>query len=167
MRGFLLTVITPAVLVFGHPSTIGAQEGIPFKGLALPKILQPAGRVSCFSDQAATTGYYRNLSPDAGKPEVVLTHTPLKSQTAGGGYKIAIENDQATVDDEVTKHSDQFHVYKRDQNGVILVRFKGIGLVVITVDPQNGSFVLTDATVQRLGNRASVWVGRCFQGLGD
>lgn len=133
----------------------------------MPQVLQPSARVSCFSDQAATTGYYRNLRPELGKPEVVLTHTPLKSQAAGGGYKISIERDQATVNDEVTKRSDQFQVYKRDQSGVILIRLKDIGVETITVDPRNGSFVLTDAGVQLPWNRASVWVGRCFQGLGD
>ena len=133
----------------------------------MPQVLQPRGRVSCFSDQAATTGYYRNLSTEPGKPEVALTHSPLKSQTAGGGYKISIEKDQATVNDEVTKRSDQFHVHRRDDTGVILIRLKGVGVEVITVDPQNGSFVLTDAGVQMPWNRTNVWVERCFQGLRD
>ncbi len=124
-------------------------------------------RVSCFADHAATTGYYRNLAAEPGKPDVALTHSPLKSQTAGGGYRISIENDQATVNDEVTKRSDEFHVYSRDDRGVLLIRLKGNGVEVITVDPQNGSFVLTDTGIQNLWNRTNVWLGRCTAGLGD
>ena len=155
------------ILLLGHAAAALSQEGIPFRGLPLTQALQPSARIGCFSDQAATTGYYRDLGAEPGKPEVTLTHSPLKSQTAGGGYKVSIEKDQAMVTDEITKRSDPFHVYRRDDRGIVLVRLKGVGLEVITIDPQNGSFVLTDTGVQLPWNRTTVWVGRCFQGLGD
>ena len=166
MHRLLLAGVT-LMLVVGYSATALAEDGVPFRGLALPQVLQPTARVSCLSNQAATIGYYRNVSAEPGKPEVTLTHSPLRSQTTGDGYKISIEKDQATVNDEATKRSDQFHVYRRDDRGLILIRLKGVGVEVITVDPQNGSFVLTDAGVQMPWNRTNVWVGPCIQALGD
>lgn len=63
--------------------------------------------------------------------------------------------------DEVMKESNQFQVYSRSSAGVILIRGKGVGIEVITIDPQSGSFVLTDSGVSPLWNRTNVWAGRC------
>lgn len=54
MRPILLAGVT-FILLAGHPSAALPQEGVPFRGLALPQALQPMGPVSCFSDRAATT----------------------------------------------------------------------------------------------------------------
>jgi hypothetical protein len=72
--------------------------------------------------------------------------------------------------DEVMKQSYQFQVYERRKNGVILTRVKGVGIEIITIDPLNGSFVLTDSGVQTFWNRAIVWTGRCYyieRGISD
>lgn len=163
MQKYLITVLIlcPGLLV-GQLSAAFAQGDKAFLGKALPQVLQPSGTVSCFADTAAVTGYYRNLNPAAGKPEVVLKSSPLETQTAGGGYKISFRGDQATVLDEVMKQSYQFQVYERRKDGVILMRAKGVGIEIITIDPLNGSFVLTDSGVQTLWNRATVWTGRCY-----
>lgn len=162
MRKNLLTVlIVGSALVTGQPLVVSAQADVAFRGKALPQLLQPSGSVSCFADQAAVTGFYRNLPPEPGKPEVVLSSSPLKSQKAGGGYKISVEGNQAMVRDEFMKETYRFQIHERREDGVILIRGKGVGVEVITIDPRNGSFVLTDAGVQTLWNRANVWVGRC------
>ncbi len=64
--------------------------------------------------------------------------------------------------DEVTKESYKYGVYIRNSAAVILLRGKGVGVEVITIDPQSGSFVLADSGVQPLWNRTNVWVGRCY-----
>lgn len=162
MPKYLLTGLALCSGLLASPPAMFAQAGLSFQGKVLPQVLQPSGSVSCFADTAAVTGYYRNLYPEPGKPEVVLQSSPLKTQTAGGGYKISFRGDQATVLDEVLKQSYQFQVYERRVDGVILMRAKGVGIEIITIDPMNGSFVLTDAGVQALWNRANVWVGRCY-----
>lgn len=138
-----------------------AQSETAFRRRAVPQALQPSGSISCFADRAAVTGYYRAVIPEPGKPDVTLSSTPLESQTAGGGYKISFAGEEATVRDEFMKESYRFQVYQRREDGVILLRGKGVGVEVITIDPRSGSFVLTDSGVQTLWNRTSVWVGRC------
>jgi len=138
-----------------------AQDDTPFRGRALPQALQESGSISCFADRAAVTSYYRAVFPDPGKPDVTLHSAPLESQTAGGGYKISLGAKEATVRDEFLKESYRFQVYQRRQDGVILMRLKGVGVEVITIDPRSGSFLLSDSGVQTLWNRASVWAGRC------
>ena len=164
MQKYLITVlILGSELLVGQRSGAFAQEGDKaFRGKGLPQVLRPSATVTCFSDTSANTGYYRNPFPEPGKPEVVLKSSPLETQTAGGGYKISFKGDQATVLDEVMKQSYQSQVYQRRDDGVMLVRFKGVGIEIITIDPLNGSFVLTDSGVQTLWNRANVWTGRCY-----
>ncbi|MEX0805753.1 MAG: hypothetical protein WD688_20905 [Candidatus Binatia bacterium] len=162
MQKYLIMLILGSGLLVGQRSAAFAQGDNTFRGKALPQVLRPSATVSCFSDTSANTGYYRNPYPEPGKPEVVLKSSPLETQTAGGGYKISFNGNQATVVDEVMKQSYQFQVYQRRDDGVILVRFKGIGIEIITIDPLNGSFVLTDSGVQTLWNRANVWTGRCY-----
>jgi hypothetical protein len=151
----------PLLILLGFmlnlPIRATAQQETPFRGRAL----QSSGVVSCFADRAAVTGYYRTPVPAPGKPEVVLRSTPIESQTAGGGYKISFAGEHALVRDEFMKESYQFQVHARRESGIVLVRGKGVGVEIITIDPQNGSFVHTDAGVQPLWNRANVWVGRC------
>ena len=156
MQKYLTTVlILSSGLLAGQPSAAFAQADVAFRGNALPQVLQTSGSISCFADTAANTGYYRNLNPAPGKPEVVLKSSPLETQTAAGGYKISFRGDQATVLDEVMKQSYQFQVYERRNDGVILMRAKGVGIEIITIDPLNGSFVLTDSGVQTLWNRTT------------
>ena len=162
MRKNLLTVlIVGSGLLTGQPLAVSAQVDLAFRGKALPQLLQPSGSISCFADQAAVTGFYRNLRPEPGKSDVALSSSPLKSQKAGGGYKISFADEHALVRDEFMKESYRFQVHERRDDGVILIRGKGVGVEIITIDPRNGSFVHTDAGVQTLWNRTNVWVGRC------
>ena len=95
------------------------------------------------------------LDARAGEPQVALSSDPLKSQSAGGGYRISFDDDQASVLDEVLNQTYRFQVHSRRSDGVVLLRGKGVGVEVITIDPRNGSFVLTDAGVSQLWNRAT------------
>jgi hypothetical protein len=163
MRSYFLAVlILCSGLIAGQPSAAFAQADLAFRSKPLPQVLQLSGSVSCIADKAAVTGYYRNLNREPGKPEVVLHSSSLKSQKASGGYKISFADDEATVLDEVLKESYRVQVDARRDDGVILVRHKGVGIEVITIDPRNGSFILTDVGVQTLWNRANVWAGRCY-----
>ncbi len=152
-------LVGAVAILLTQACNVRAEYEAPFSGKPLLRILQSSATVSCFSDLSATTGYY---GKEEGKPDTFLTSAPLKSQRAGGGYKISIKDDTAVVTDEVFGQSYQFQILERDAKGVILTRDKGVGVEVITIDPQNGSFVLTDSGVQsRLWNRTNVWVGRC------
>ena len=129
-----------------------------FTGLPLLNIIQPSVTLTCSSDSAATTGYYREI----GKPEVSLESNAVKSQPARAGYKISIEGRYAFVSDQAQEQKERFQVTTRSPNGVVLVRNRGSkGVSVITIDPLNGSFVLADSVVHTLSNRTNVWVGRC------
>jgi len=165
MRAMLPRNALPLLILVGFilnpPMPAAAQQETPFRGRSLPQALQPSGVVSCFADRAAVTGYYRTPAPEPGKPEVVLRSLPVESQTAGGSYKISFAGEHASVRDEFMKESYQFQVYGRRESGIVLVRGKGVGVEIITIDPRNGSFVHTDVGVQTLWNRANVWMGRC------
>ena len=159
----LLAVFTlPLALACGQavaPESTGATD---FTGQSLPEVLDPSGSVSCLADTAAITGYYPDLSAGPDEASVTLRSDPLKSQSTGGGYRISFDDDQASVLDEVLNQTYRFQVHSRRSDGVVLLRGKGVGVEVITIDPRNGSFLLTDAGVSLLWNRASVWVGRCY-----
>ena len=159
----LLAVFTlPLALACGQavaPESTGATD---FLGQSLPEVLDPSGSVSCFADTAAVSGYYRDLSAGSAEARVTLTSDPLKTQSTGGGYRISFDDDQASVLDEVLNQTYRFQVHSRRSDGVVLLRGKGVGVEVITIDPRNGSFILADAGVSQLWNRASVWVGRCY-----
>ena len=159
----LLAVFTlPLALACGQAVAPEATGATDFTGQSLPEVLDPSGSVSCFADTAAVSGYYRDLSAGSAEARVTLRSDPLKNQSTGGGYRISFDDDQASVLDEVLQQTYLFAVFSRRSDGVVLVRTKEIGAEVITVDPRNGSFVLTDAGVSLLWNRASVWVGRCY-----
>ncbi len=147
--------------VFTLPLALACGQAA-FTGQSLPEVLDPSGSVSCLADTAAITGYYPDLSAAPDEARVTLRSDPLKSQPAGGGYRISFDDDQASVLDEVLNQTYRFQVHSRRSDGVVLLRGKGVGVEVITIDPRNGSFILADAGVSRLWNRASVWVGRCY-----
>ncbi|MCI0626995.1 MAG: hypothetical protein L0387_36000 [Acidobacteria bacterium] len=157
-------LLTPGVAQSGAPQQ--QEYKAPFSGKPVPEILNPTASVRCFSDQAAVTGFYRDVNPQSAKTEVFLQHSSLKSQKAGGGYKISLKGDSATVFDEAARVANDFQVYSRGAGGVILVRGRatprGDGIEVITIDPESGSFVLADLQVGPLWNRTNVWVGRCY-----
>jgi hypothetical protein len=141
MRKYLLyTAVTIFAGVFIGDSVLFGQSDKPFSGKPLPQMLQSSTSVYCFSDTAATMGYYRSrLSPT---PEATLTSSALKKQSTGGGYRITFHSDRALVFDEFAKESFDFIVFERRTDGVILIRPKGVGVEVITIDPVNGSFRL-------------------------
>ena len=156
---FGLFFLTASQLTSGplHTRELRGEYKAPFSGLPLRSILQPSATVNCFSDNAATTGYYREI----GTEEVSLQSSGIKSQMTGGGYKISIEDRTALVFDQFLKRSEHFQVVTRTSKGVILVQNRGDGVSVITIDPLNGSFVLSDSVVHSVSNRTNVWVGRC------
>ena len=146
-----------------HINSLQAEEmkngyKASYTGLPLVGLLEPSATFSCSSDTAATTGYHREI----GKAEVSLESSAIKSQPAGAGYKISIEGRYAFVFDQAQERKERFQVTTRSPNGVILIRNRGSkGVSVMTIDPLNGSFVLSDSVVHTLTNRTNVWVGRC------
>ena len=137
----------------------------PFSGRPLPALLRPSVTVSCVADRASVAGYFTDASLGESEtlPKTRLLTSPLKSQPAGGAYRVSISGESAEVVDEGQKQSETYLVYRRSVMGVILVRANGASVETITIDPRVGSFVLTDSGVGPLWNRANVWVGRCHE----
>jgi hypothetical protein len=126
MRKYLLyTAFAIFIGGFIADSVLFGQSDKPFSGKPLTRMLQSSAVINCFSDESANTGYYRNWNT---KPDVALDSSALKKQSAGGGYRITLEGDQAMVFDEFMKESYQFILYGRRTDGVILIRPKGVGV---------------------------------------
>jgi hypothetical protein len=95
-----------------------------------------------------------------------LPSSGLQKQSKPTKWRISLLGDgeaHVLADQEPTP--DRFKVIRRDMTSVILVQVgRGIAggtLEVLTIDPQNGSFVAADSNVGPLWNRTTVWVGRC------
>jgi len=154
--GFVLGVSLVAGGSFPRAQTPSQEAGV-FQGTPLPQALERSGVIRCFSDRASVSGYHRDETSSA----VTLSATALAQQSAGGWYRITLGGRTVTVDDEAVGLTSKFDVNQRRDDGLVLVRTKSIGVEIITIDPLNGSFVLTDTGIQRLWNRTNVWVGRC------
>ena len=137
----------------------GSVYEAPFSGQPLRQLLQRSANLSCESHLADSTGYYPQGTGH------VLT-SGLQKQSKPGIWKISLVGEEdAPVIQGQEAAGDRFHVIRRDSTSVILVRV-GQGLAggtveVITIDPQNGSLVVSDSSVGPLWNRTTVWVGRC------
>jgi len=127
--------------------------------------LLAAESFSCYSDQAATTGFYpvdvKNDIVKSKRIEMKMVHYPLKKQSSGGGSQIRLEGEIATVFDEFTKETYQYQVVAREDNRIILSRQKSAGVETITINPNSGTFVQTDVVIIPLYQRTNVWVGYC------
>ena len=53
-------------------------------------------------------------------------------------YRISFDDDQASVLDEVLNQTYGLQVHSRRSDGVVLLRGKGVGVEVITIDPRDG-----------------------------
>ena len=131
----------------------------PFSGQPLRQLLQPSVTLSCRSDLADSTGYYPK-----GGGHALKSGLARQSQPASWRILLTGEEDARVLAGQETT-PEKFQVIRRDAASVILVRV-GQGLAggtieVLTVDPQNGSFVASDSSVGPLWNRTTVWVGRC------
>ncbi len=158
LRPSSVSLVTAALTLWAVVPCARAQEQTElFSGRAVSNLLNPTATVSCFADKATVTGYY------TGPEKTTLTAHPLKSQPTGGSYRVSIRGETADVLDGATNQDAVYQVYRKNAAGVILLRGKGVGVEVITIDPQTGSFVLTDAGVGPVWNRTNVWVGRCHE----
>lgn len=64
-------LLTPGVAQSGAPQQ--QEYKAPFSGKPVPEILNQTASVRCFSDQAAVTGYYREVNPQSAKVRGLLT----------------------------------------------------------------------------------------------
>lgn len=151
---FLLFFVAGAPLICAQEITYE----LPFSGQPLRQILKQSTEISCESRRVTSTGYYPR-----GNGHLLLSGSETRSTPAI--WKVSFVGDpEAYVVGGTSATPERFQVMRCDSTSVILV---GVGqgiaggtVQVLTVHPQNGSFIAANSSVGPLWNRTGVWVGQ-------
>lgn len=161
----LWLLLALAVIVTASPAAAYQRE---FSGEPLTRLLKTPAEITCESEQATSTGFYpENWIARMGDPEGVPVHlrAVFQGQADLLRWAITVEDKHALVAIGDQARGERYDVVQRGPWGIVLMRIKpgtdGAAVQVLTIDPQNGSFVSSDASVGPVWNRTGVWVGRC------
>jgi hypothetical protein len=130
------------------------QYKAPFEGPILKDAFKKDTMFLCASNLAGSTGIY----PESGGHQIVSEFT---RQSKPAIWSLVIEKEKAIVIDN-----------QGNQQGMVTTKFNSEGIVlvgagknesvqVVTIDPNNSSFVYTTQNISIFWNRASTFVGRC------
>ncbi len=148
---FSLGLLFPVVLF------AACDNEAPYRGQSLGVTSMESVNIVCESDLVGTTGYY------AEKDGTTLVSW-LKKQSKRDVWIISVTGDEATVGDG-QGNVRRFQVANRKSSGLVLVDVSmETAPQVISIDPQNSSFVYSSQNVTPVWNRINVWVGRCRLG---
>ena len=154
MRGLLAVMVLVVLLGASGPRN---DYETTYRGQPFDVKYLEAGNIVCESGLADSTGYYTT-------PGGTVLKSVFKKQQERALWIITIRGHEATVSGD-QGDAKRFQVTKRDQSGLILVNIEGnVSTQVITIDPQNSSFVYSTQNVHPLWNRANVYVGQCRLG---
>jgi hypothetical protein len=125
------------------------QYKAPFEGPVLKDAFKKDTVFLCASNLAGSTGIY----PESGGRQII---SEFKHQGNPAIWSLVIEKEKALVTDN--QGGEQVMVTTRfNSEGIVLVGDRQI----ITIDPNNSSFVYTTQNISISWNRASTFVGRC------
>ena len=130
------------------------QYKAPFEGPMLKGAFDKGTKFLCISNLAGSTGVY----PKAGEHRVI---SEFMKQSKPATWQMMIDKESAAVVDNQGNEQVMLTT-KFNSEGIILVGAgRNESVQVITIDPNNSSFVYTTQNAQVLWNRASTYVGRC------
>lgn len=130
------------------------QYKAPFEGPMLKGAFEKGTKFLCISNLAGSTGVY----PEAGEHRVISEFT---KQSKPATWRMMIDKENAAVVDNQGNEQVMLTT-KFNSEGIILVGAgRNESVQIITIDPNNSSFVYTTQNAQVLWNRASTHVGRC------
>ncbi len=150
-------------LLFIFPVTLFAAGGLrsdyeaPYQGQPLEVTSMRLVNIVCESDFTDSTGYYRTK-------EGTDLVSVFEKQRKRAVWIISVKGDEATVSDD-QGNVRRFQATNRKSSGLVLVDVSmEAAPQVISIDPQNSSFVYSSQNVTPVWNRINVWVGRCRLG---
>lgn len=155
MRTLLVAMVPLIVLA---AASLRSDYEAPYRGEPLAITSGDLANIVCESELADTTGYYTD------KDGKTILISVFEKQSKRATWILSITGNQATV-----MHGQgivrRFQVVQRNPLGLILVDALETGSAqVITISPQNSSFVYSTQNVSSLWNRTNVFVGRCRPG---
>lgn len=151
-RLILLAAIFLSIPAFSQ--SLRDQYKAPFEGPILRDAFEKDTIFLCSSNLAGRTGIY----PESGGHQVVSDFT---KQSKPAVWILRIEKEKAlSIDNQGNEQA--MVTTKFNSEGIILVGAgRNESVQVITIDPNNSSFVYTTQNTGMLWNRASTWVGKC------
>lgn len=130
----------------------------PYSGSRLELDLEGTAVLACESEWADSTGYYNT----SGRP---LLRSSFQRQDERSRWVIALEGNRAHLIQPQDAPPVWLRVVKRDASGIILTYVQdGHSTIIVTIDPENSSFVYSTQNASEMWNRVSTFVGRCFRG---
>lgn len=130
------------------------QYSAPFEGPMLRDAFKKGTVFICVSNLAGSTGVY----PASGEYQII---SEFSKQTNPAIWYLLIEKEVAFLMDNQGNQQDMVTT-KFNSEGITLVGAgRNESVQVITMDPNNSSFVYTSQNSGMLWNRASTFVGKC------
>jgi len=149
---FLVVVICLSTPAFSKD--IRDQYKAPFEGPILKDAFKTNTMFLCTSNLAGNTGIY----PESGGHQIISEFT--KQSRPAVWYLVIGKEKAVSIDNQGNQQA--MATTKFNSEGIILVGAeRNESVQVITIDPNNSSFVYTTQNTQILWNRASTWVGKC------
>jgi hypothetical protein len=136
------------------PQNLRDQYKAPFEGPILKDAFKKDTMFLCASNLAGSTGIY----PEPGGRQII---SEFVQQSKPATWYLVIEKEKAfVIDNQGNKQA--MVTTKFNSEGIVLVGAdKNESVQVITIDPNNSSFVYTTQNTSMLWNRASTFVGKC------
>jgi len=148
----LIVVISLSTPVFSQ--NLRDHYKAPFEGPILKDTFKIETIFICSSNIAGSTGIY----PESGGHQIV---SEFNKQSKPAIWYLVIEKEKALSTDN-QGNQQAMVTTKFNSEGIILVGAgRNESVQVITIDPNNSSFVYTTQNTGTLWNRASTYVGKC------
>jgi hypothetical protein len=149
-----LIVVVLDLYTIAFPQNLRDQYKAPFEGPILKDAFKKDTMFLCASNLAGSTGVY----PESGGRQII---SEFAQQSKPATWYLVIEKEQALVMDS-QGNKQAVVTTKFNSEGIVLVGAgKNESVQVITIDPNNSSFVYTTQNTSVHWNRASTFVGKC------
>jgi hypothetical protein len=150
----LLIIVELGLSTTAFPQNLRDQYKAPYEGPILKDAFKKDTMFLCSSNLAGNTGIYS----ESGGRQIISEFT---QQSKPAVWHLVIEKEKGLVIDN-QGNQQAMVTTKFNSEGIILVGAgKNESVQVITIDPNNSSFVYTTQNTSMLWNRASTFVGKC------